>query len=111
MEEGILMTIDEPGWGRTDRPARRLGRAPLVSALVAVTLLAVTLRGERSAWSLVVAWAAILGVNHRSGEYFAENRPDMTALMFAAAGVLLMGYGQERRRGRWVALGSACLVG
>jgi hypothetical protein len=82
----------------------------LVSAVTAVTLLAVTMRGERSAWYLAVAWALILGVNHRSGEYFAENRPDMTAMMFAAAGVLLMGYGQERRRVLWVALGSAWLV-
>jgi len=82
----------------------------LVSALGAVTLLAVTLRGDRSAWYLVVAWAAILGVNHRSGQYFAENRPDMTAMLFAAAGVLLMGFGQERRRGRLVVLGTACLV-
>jgi len=82
----------------------------LVSALAAVTLLAVTMRGERSAWYLMVAWAAILGVNHRSAQYFAENRPDMTAMMFATAGVLLMGTGQERRRGLLVALGTACLV-
>ncbi|MFI5460571.1 MAG: hypothetical protein ACHRXM_34590 [Isosphaerales bacterium] len=82
----------------------------LVSALVTVTLLAVGLRGERSAWYLAVAWAAILGVNHRSGQYFAENRPDMTALMFATAAVLLFASGQERRRGPSVVLGSACLV-
>jgi len=82
----------------------------LVSALVAVTILAVTLRGDRSAWFFVVAWATIMGVNHRSGDYFAENRPDMTAMMFAAAGMLLLGLGQEKRRWLWVVLGSACLV-
>jgi hypothetical protein len=82
----------------------------LVSALVTVTLLAVFMRGHRSAWYFVVAWAVILGVNHRSLGYFAENRPDMTALMFATLAVLLMGYGQENRRGRFVVLGSACLV-
>jgi hypothetical protein len=82
----------------------------LVSALAAVTLLAVTMRGERSTWYLVIAWAAFLGVNHRSGQYFAENRPDMTSMMFASAGVLLMGLGLERRRGMSVVLGVACLV-
>ena len=44
----------------------------LVSALAAVALLAVTMRGERSTWYLVIASAAILGVNHRSGQYFTE---------------------------------------
>jgi hypothetical protein len=82
----------------------------LVSALAAVTLLAVTMRGERSTWYLLIAWAAFLGVNHRSGQYFAENRPDMTSMMFGAAGVLLMGVGLESRRGMSVALGIACLV-
>ena len=82
----------------------------LISALATVTLLALTLRGQRSAWYLALAWAMILGVNHRSGQYFAENRPDMTAMMFAAAGVLLMAVGQEKRRAFWVVLGSACLV-
>ena len=82
----------------------------LVSALAAVTLLAVTMRGERSTWYHLIAWAAFLGVNHRSGQYFAENRPDMTSMMFAAAGVLLMGVGLERRRGMSVTLGIACLV-
>ena len=63
----------------------------LVSALAAVTLLAVTMRGDPSRWYFAIAWAAILGVNHRSGQYFAENRPDMTAILFATAGVLLLG--------------------
>jgi hypothetical protein len=82
----------------------------LVSALATVTLLAWSLRGDRSPWYLPVAWAALLGVNHRSCQYFAENRPDMTALMFAALSLLLIGSGQEARRGRLVALGSAALM-
>jgi hypothetical protein len=82
----------------------------LVSALAAVTLLALTMRGERSAWYLALAWVLLLGVNHRSGEYFAENRPDMTALMFGAAGMLLIGYGEEKRHVLWTLIGSACLV-
>jgi hypothetical protein len=82
----------------------------LVSALALVALLAVTMRGERSAWYLLIALAAFLGVNHRSGQYFAENRPDLTALLFAAAGTLLNGLGQERRRWPYVALGSASIV-
>jgi hypothetical protein len=49
-------------------------------------------------------------VNHRSGQYFAENRPDMPALFFAALAVLLMGSGLEARRGLSVVLGTACLV-
>src|SRR5207249_2637052 len=75
-----------------------------------VTVLAVSLRGGRSAWYLLVAWAALLGVNNRSGQYFSENRPDMPALMFGALGLLGIGRGQERRRGLPVAFGSACLV-
>jgi len=82
----------------------------LVSALATVTLLAVGLRGERSRWYLAIAWAAILGVNHRSGQYFAENRPDMTALLFATAALLLIAFGHERRRALAIVLGSACLV-
>src|SRR5262249_4563095 len=83
----------------------------LVSALVTVTLLAVTVRSRGSAWSVPVAWAALLGVNHRSGQYFVENRPDLTALMLATVGLVAVGCGEERRR-RWVVgLGSACMVG
>jgi hypothetical protein len=84
----------------------------LVSALLTVTLvtLTLTLRGQRSAWYFVVSWAMLLGVNFRSGSYFAENRPDMTALLFAAAGLLLIAHGQESGRGRFVVLGSLSLV-
>ena len=58
----------------------------LVSALSLVTLLAFCFAGERSVWALAIAWAALLGVDHRSGHYFAENRPDMTALFLGAVG-------------------------
>jgi hypothetical protein len=82
----------------------------LVSGLLTVTLLALALRGQRAAWYLAVAWAMLLGVNFRSGSYFAENRPDMTALMFAALGVLLIAGGLESGR-RWsVVLGSLVLA-
>ncbi|SIO34987.1 hypothetical protein SAMN05444166_3997 [Singulisphaera sp. GP187] len=82
----------------------------LISALVTVTLLAVTMRGDRPKWTIVLSWAIILGVNFRSFHYFAENRPDMTALMFAAMGVLAIGHGQETRRWQLVVLGSAFIV-
>jgi hypothetical protein len=83
----------------------------LFSALATVTLLAVAMRGERLGWwAFAITWAILLGVNFRSWEYFAENRPDMTALMFSALGVLAMGYGQEARR-RWLmVLGTLCVV-
>ena len=57
-----------------------------------------------------IAWAALLGVNHRSGNYFAENRPDMTALFLGAGAVVLFGLGMERKRWPLVVLGTACLV-
>ena len=82
----------------------------LVAALATVTLLTVTIRGDHSVWYLVVAWIMILGVNQRAGLYFAENRPDMMALFFVTMAVLLMGYGQEKRRGLLVVLGSALMV-
>jgi hypothetical protein len=82
----------------------------LASALATVTLLALTMRGDRSAWYLVVAWAALLGVNHRSGQYFAENRPDMPALLVGTVGLLLLGRGQEKRRGWLILAGTAALV-
>ena len=80
------------------------------SALLLVTLLAFCCKGEHSAWALAIAWAALLGVDHRSGNYFAENRPDMTALFLGAAAVVLLGLGVERRRWAMVVLGTACLV-
>jgi hypothetical protein len=82
----------------------------LVSALSLVTLLALCFAGERSLWALAIAWAALLGVNHRSGNYFAENRPDMTALFLGAGAVIFFGLGMERKRWPLVVLGTACLV-
>ncbi len=81
-----------------------------LSAIVAVTLLAAVMTGERSAWSFLLAWALIFGMNHRSGEYFADPRPDMSCLMFTTMGMLLLGFGQERRRWLPVVLGTACLI-
>ena len=60
------------------------GRAlSLASALLTVTLIAIMMRWGPSAWYLVISWALLLGVNHRSGQYFAENRPDMPAILCA----------------------------
>lgn len=80
------------------------------SALATVALLTLGLRGDRSLWYLVVAWATILGVNHRSGQYFAENRPDMPALMLGAAAVFLLGWGLERKGWPAVVVGTGVLV-
>src|SRR5262249_2318914 len=82
----------------------------LGAAVATVTLLALSVSGRRPVWELAIVWAGILGVNHRSGQYFAENRPDMPALFFAALAVLLMGSGLEARRGLSVVLGTACLA-
>ena len=82
------------------------GRAlSLVSALLTVTVIALCMKNGRSLWYLVIGWAAILGVNHRSGHYFAENRPDMPALLFATLAMVLFWCGQERRRGLLFVLG------
>jgi hypothetical protein len=82
----------------------------VVSALFLAALLGFCFVGERSAWALTVAWAAFLGLDHRSGHYFAENRPDMPALFLGAGAVVLFGLGIERRRWPLVVLGTACLV-
>src|SRR5262249_43823817 len=82
----------------------------LVSGLAAVTLLSLCMRNGSSAWALLVGWAGLLGVNHRSLQYFVANRPDLTALLLVTLALLLIGLGQERRRGWCVGLGSACLV-
>ena len=82
----------------------------LFSALATVTLLAAAVRTRGIAWSMPVGCAALLGVNHRSHQYFVENRPDMTALLLATLAIFALGCGQERRRWWLVALGSACLI-
>ena len=95
------------GSGPTIPPGRVL---TLISALATITLIAVCTRTKGSAWHLVVAWAALLGLNHRAGHYFVENRPDMTALFFTTAALALMGVGLEKRRGISVAMGTVCLI-
>ena len=75
------------------------------SALATVAVLALCLRGDKAAWYLLVAFGTILGVNHRSGQYFAENRPDMPAILLGTLAVFLFGWGLERKR--WPASRSA----
>jgi hypothetical protein len=82
----------------------------LCSSLLLVIVLVVGLVGARPAWYLPVACAAMIGVSHRCGHYFAENRPDMTALLFATIGIYFLAAGNERRRPAYFILGSACLV-
>ena len=82
----------------------------LVSALATITLIAAATRTGGSPLFVFVTWAALLGVNHRASQYFSENRPDLTAMFFATAGLILIGLGQERRRFGPVVLGSAALV-
>jgi hypothetical protein len=87
------------------------GRAvSIVSALLLVTLLAAGMRTGATLWCLAVSWAIILGVNHRSEHYFADSRPDMTALLLGTAALFVVGYGCERRRGLPVVLGTVLLV-
>jgi hypothetical protein len=81
-----------------------------VSALATIALIAVATRVKGSAWLPIVVCAALLGLNHRSGQYFVANRPDMTALFFATAAVMLMGLGVEKRRGGLVVASAACLI-
>lgn len=82
----------------------------LVSSLLLVTMLAVGFTGERSIWAIVIAWAALLGVDHRAGHYFVENRPDMPALFLGGVALVLFGWGFERKRFTLVVLGTACLM-
>jgi hypothetical protein len=82
----------------------------VVSSLLTVTLLALCFKGERSAWAVILAWAALLGVDHRSGHYFAENRPDMMAIFFGTSALIALAVGIERKRSSLLVLGTACLV-
>src|SRR5262249_47114415 len=63
-----------------------------------------------TAWAMVFAWAALLGVDHRSGHYFAENRPDMMAILLGTMALIILGVGAERKRWPLVVLGTAFLV-
>ena len=74
----------------------------LFSALATITLVAVAVRTRGVAWSVPVGWAALLGVNHRSHQYFVENRPDMTALMLATLAIFALGAARNgAARGSW----------
>jgi hypothetical protein len=86
------------------------GRAlSLASALVMVSIITFCMKKGRSLWYLMITWAAIFGVNHRSGHYFAENRPDLPALLFATLAIIFFWCGQNRSRA-YAVLGSACLI-
>lgn len=80
------------------------------SGLLVITILAWLLRGRRSAWYFAVAWAFLFGINHRSGVYFVENRPDMASLLLSALGVVGLAVGLEKRRWSGIALGTVCVV-
>ncbi len=82
----------------------------LGSALLTVTIIAICMKSGRSPWYLVITWAAIMGVNHRSGHYFAENRPDMPALLLATIAMILFWCGQQPGRRLYSLLGTVCLV-
>ncbi len=82
----------------------------LAAAIAVVTIIALCMRSKPSAWHFLIGWAALLGVNHRSGHYFAENRPDMPALLMATLALVFFYQGRERRRWIFFTLGSACVV-
>lgn len=92
-------------------PNNQSGRLlTLAASLVTVVLLTGVCSGSRAPWFLAVVTALFLGLNHRSGNYFIVNRPDMQALVFAALGVVLMGWGHESRRWPLVIAGTAAIV-
>jgi hypothetical protein len=92
-------------------PNNRSGRVlTLLSALATITLIAASMRTKGSGWTMIVAWAALLGLNHRTLQYYSENRPDMTAMFLTTAAVLLMALGLERRRWSWLLAGTVCLI-
>jgi hypothetical protein len=82
----------------------------LISALATVTLIAACVRSKGSFLVPILVWAMLFGLNHRSGQYFIELRPDMTAMFFACAAIALMGLGLEQGRGWLVGLGTASLI-
>ena len=87
------------------------GRAlSLTAALAVVTIIALCMRSKHSKWHFLIGWAALLGVNHRSGHYFAENRPDMPALLMATLAMVFFFQGRGRWRWLYFTLGSACII-
>jgi hypothetical protein len=74
-----------------------------------VSIITFCMKKGRSLWYLMITWAAIFGVNHRSGHYFAENRPDLPALLFATLAIISFWCGEHRARAYSV-VGTACLI-
>ncbi len=92
-------------------PSNVAGRIlTLLSALGAVTVIAVCTRTKGATSTTIVVWAALLGFNHRSFQYYCENRPDMTALFLGSTAIVMLYRGMERSRAWWVMLGTACLI-
>ncbi len=92
-------------------PSNIAGRIlTLLSALALVTLIALCMRTKGSAWTTMIVWAALLGCNHRSFQYYRENRPDMTALFLGSVALVILYRGMERRGTWWVLLGTAWLI-
>src|SRR5262249_42313326 len=82
----------------------------LVSALATITLIAAATRTKGAMLATVLIWAALLGINHRTAQYFVENRPDMTSMFFATSAVVLLGLGLEKGRKSLIGLGTAALI-
>lgn len=61
----------------------------LICGLVAVTLLAWALLRGQPPTTLLVGWAILLCVNVRSGNWFADTRPDAACLFFSVLALLL----------------------
>lgn len=94
-------------------PNNRTGRVvTLVGALATITLIAASTRARtrREPVLLFLVWAAMLGLNHVTMQYYVENRPDMPALFLTAAAIALLARGIDRTRIVPIAAGTACLV-
>ncbi len=96
---------------RTLGPNNISGRLmTLLSGLGVVALIVIVCRRDRLDWLLPIAVAIVLGVDHRGGHYFAENRPDMSALLCSALAIVLLYLGVERTRLAAVIAGTLLLV-
>ncbi len=92
-------------------PNNRTGRVvTLIGALATITLIAASTRARREPLILFLVWAALLGLNHVTMQYFVENRPDMPALFLTAAAIAMLARGTDRARIAPIALGTACLI-
>ena len=67
------------------------GRVIELAAAIAMTLLlGLCVTRGRERWLSLVALALIFGVNTRSGNYFAQNRPDMVATFLSALALICL---------------------